>query len=254
MSTDQHKEATTMPRKARVVMPDTPHHIIQRGHNRQTVFAHDEDYQYYLENLFEWKKEFDCQIYAWCLMTNHVHLIIQPGGSTEGLSQLMKRLAGRQTRYVNRLEKRTGSLWESRFKSSPIETDAYLLACSRYIELNPVRARMVASPEEYPWSSYRMKIGLQALKGLDFDNCYLALGRTQQQRELQYKDWVRADVSESEVQQIREALQYGHPTGSEKFRDEIETKLGIRLALNKRGRPRKEKHQVNEGVMLYEIH
>jgi len=154
-----------MPRKARIVVPKTPHHIRQRGHNRQTVFAHDEDYQYDLENLFEWKKEFDCRVYAWCLMTNHVHLIIQPGGSTEGLSQLMKRLAGRQTRYVNRLEQRTGSLWEGRFKSSPIETDTYLLACCRYIELNPVRARMVVRPEDYLWSSYRMKTGLQEPKG-----------------------------------------------------------------------------------------
>jgi len=243
-----------MPRKARIMVPDTPHHIIQRGHNRQTVFAHDEDYQYYLENLFEWKKEFDCQLYAWCLMTNHVHLIIQPGGSTEGLSQLMKRLAGRQTRYVNRLEQRTGSLWEGRFKSSPIETDAYLLACCRYIELNPVRAQMVASPEDYLWSSYRMKTGLQEPKGLDLDECYLGLGNDQQQRESRYKAWVHADVSDSEVQYIRESLQYGHPTGGEKFRDEIEAKLRVRLALNKRGRPRKRPNRVEERSGAYEMH
>lgn len=240
-----------MPRKARILVPETPHHIIQRGHNRQTVFVQDEDYQYYLENLVECKQEFNCRVYAWCLMTNHVHLILQPGNDTEGLSRLMKRLAGRQTRCVNRLERRTGSLWEGRFKSSPIETEAYLLACCRYIELNPVRARMVASPEDYPWSSYRMKTGLQAPRGLDFDRCYLGLGSTQQQRESRYKAWVQADVSGSELRHIRESLQYGHPTGGDRFRNEIEEKLGIRLALNKRGRPRKPKNRIEERGGVY---
>ncbi|MDY6874279.1 MAG: transposase [Chloroflexota bacterium] len=243
-----------MPRKARILVPETPHHIRHRGHNRQTVFSQDEDYQYYLENLFNLKKEFDCRVYAWCLMTNHVHLILQPGSDTEGLSQLMKRLAGRQTRYVNRLEQRTGSLWEGRFKSSPIETDAYLLACCRYIELNPIRARMVARPEDYKWSSYRMKTGLQEPRGLDLDVCYLGLGRTQSERESRYKAWVQADVPEAEVRHIREALQYGHPTGSERFRDEIAKRLGIRLALNKRGRPKKTPDRIEEGRRVYEIH
>jgi len=218
------------------------------------VFAHDDDYQYYLENLIEWKKDFGCKVYAWCLMTNHVHLIIQPNAKSEGLSHLMKRLSGRQTRYVNRLEKRSGSLWEGRFKSCPIETEAYLLACCRYIELNPVRARMVKRPEDYPWSSYRMKTGLQEKQGLDFDDCYLGLGSIQQQREARYKDWIRADVSESEVRHIRESLQYGHPTGNERFVEEIEKKLGIRLELNKRGRPRKAQERIEERSSIYGIH
>lgn len=242
-----------MPRKARVVVPDTPHHIVQRGHNHQTVFAHDDDYQYYLGNLFEWKTKFGCKVYAWCLMTNHIHLIIQSGTETEGLSKLMKRLAGRQTRYVNRLERRTGSLWEGRFKSSPIETNTYLLACSRYIELNPVRARMVASPEDYRWSSYRMKSGLQEQKGLDLDGCYLALGSTSEKCAERYKAWVETGVSESEIRLIRESLQYGHPTGSQRFAEEIEQKLDIRLSLNKPGRPRKRDSQIEEEGSFYAL-
>ena len=95
-----------MPRKARIVVPNTPHHIVQRGHNKQVVFVNDDDYQYYLENVFEWKEQLNCKVYAWCLMTNHIHLIINPGDEMDNLGKLMKLLAGKQTRYVNRLSKK----------------------------------------------------------------------------------------------------------------------------------------------------
>ena len=148
-----------MPRKARIVLANCPHHIIQRGHNRAAVFAEDRDYLYYLENLSEWKSQLGCRVYSYCLMTNHIHLIIDPGDHPANLGLLMKRVTARQTRFVNQLERRSGSLWEGRYKSSPIETDSYLLACCRYIELNPVRAMMVLSAQHYRWSSYRAKIG-----------------------------------------------------------------------------------------------
>ena len=138
-----------MPRTARVIVPYTPHHIIQRGHNRNVVFAHAADCQFYLDSLRELKVEFEVDVFAYCLMTNHVHLILQVGDDVSAIGQLMKRLAARQTRYVNKIEGRTGTLWESRFRSSPIETDRYLLACCRYVELNPVRAGMVSAPEQY---------------------------------------------------------------------------------------------------------
>jgi len=108
-----------MPRIARIVIADYPHHIIQRGHNRQVVFAGDEDYLYYLENLKEWKKTFKCKVYAYCLMTNH-YLIVSPSKKAENLALLMKRVSGRQTRYVNKIERRSGTLWEGRYKSSLI--------------------------------------------------------------------------------------------------------------------------------------
>ena len=240
-----------MPRKARIVVPNTPHHIVQRGHNKQTVFVSDDDYQYYLENVFEWKEQLNCKVYAWCLMTNHIHLIVNPGDESDSLGKLMKRLAGKQTRYVNRLEKRTGSLWEGRYKSSPIETDAYLLACCRYVELNPVRAKMVEKPEDYRWSSYQEKIRLKEQKYVDVDACYLSLGNTEEQRIARYKQWVESDVSEQEIKSIREAMQHGHPTGSKLFAESIEKKLGIRLSLNKPGRPRKEIEQIKEKGVHY---
>jgi putative transposase len=143
----------------RVVLPDYPHHIVQRGHNRQVVFAGQEDFEYYLEILGECKEIYQVKIYAYCLMTNHVHLLVQPGNDVQSLGQFMKRVAARMTRYRNHLEGRSGTLWESRYKSSPVQNDQYLLACCRYIELNPVCARMVTEPQAYRWSSYRSRIG-----------------------------------------------------------------------------------------------
>lgn len=122
-----------MPRKARVLVPQCPHHIVQRGHNRKAVFIADEDYQYYLQNLKEWKSELNIKLYAWCLMTNHIHLIVEPLNKAMGLSLLMKQINGRQSVYVNKLEQRSGSLWEGRYKASPIQRDTYLLSCLRYV-------------------------------------------------------------------------------------------------------------------------
>lgn len=140
-----------MPRIRRVVLPNYPHHVVQRGHNRQVVFAETSDFEHYLADLRELKEVFGVKVYAYCLMTNHVHLLLASGDTASGLGQLMKALAARMTRYRNRLEGRSGTLWESRYKSSVVQSDTYLLACSRYIELNPVRARIVpriANPDD----------------------------------------------------------------------------------------------------------
>ena len=149
-----------MPRVGRVVLPDYPHHVVQRGHNRQVVFAAAEDFERYLSDIRELKEAFGVRIYAYCLMTNHVHLLLGPPDTPSALGGFMKALAGRATRYRNRLERRSGTLWESRYKSSLVQTDTYLLACCRYIELNPVRARMVGASHDYLWSSAREHLGL----------------------------------------------------------------------------------------------
>jgi putative transposase len=214
---------------------------VQRGHNRQTVFVSDDDYNYYRENLVEFKREFNCRIYSYCLMTNHVHLIVDPVNKPESLSMLMKRVAGRQTRYVNKLEKRTGSLWEGRFKSSIVSSKEYLPACSRYIELNPMRAGMVGDPAEYQWSSYPAKVIGTRDPVVDFHPSYLSLGDSRQERQKAYAEYVLGTVPDDEIKLIREALQRGQLTGSERFRAETEKKLGIRLSNKKPGRPRKNK-------------
>lgn len=229
-----------MPRQSRIVLPNCPHHIIQRGHNRQVIFAAEEDYLYYLENLREWKTRLQCKVYAFCLMTNHVHLVIDPGDNTENLGMLMKRIAGRQTRYINKMEKRTGSLWEGRYKSSPINANEYLLACCRYVELNPVRAGMVQEPTQYRWSSCPAKTGIQELPCLDLDPFYMNLGNTTVERAGKYKKWLCDTVPEEELKLIREATQRGQLTANKKFEKEVSKKLGRRIELRGPGRPKKE--------------
>ena len=155
-----------MPRMGRVVLLGYPHHVVQRGHDRKTVFAQEVDCRRYLEDLRELKEMYEVKVFAYCLMTNHVHLLLQPEGSPAGMGRLMKALAARMTRYRNKLEKRSGTLWESRYKSSAVQSDEYLLSCCRYIELNPVRAQMVMDPADYPWSSYGERMG-QERKGAD---------------------------------------------------------------------------------------
>jgi putative transposase len=227
-----------VPRIGRTILPYYPHHIVQRGHNRQVVFAESRDFERYLNTLIEFKAVYGVKVYAYCLMTNHVHLLLAPE-TIAGLAQLMKRLAGRQTRYHNRLEGRSGTLWESRYKSSPVDSDEYLLACSRYIELNPVRARMVSAPEEYPWSSCRYRLGDVHGQWLDDDPCYLALADNTPRRQERYRQFLHAAIPEGEWGLIREAVQRGHLTGSGRFVDKVEAILGKRIEKRSPGCPLK---------------
>ncbi len=228
-----------MPRHARLILSNCPHHIVQRGHNRQAVFAGNDDYLYYLDTLQEWKAKLGCKVYAYCLMTNHVHLVIDSGNQAENLSLLMKRIAGRQTRYVNKMETRSGTLWEGRFKSSPINANEYLLACCRYVELNPVRAGMVEEPWQYSWSSCPAKTRNKELPWLDLDPFYMSLGDTAEKRAEAYKTWLRETIPENEWKLIREAAQRGQLTADRKFEREISEKLGRRLESRGPGRPKK---------------
>lgn len=230
-----------MPRMGRVVLPNYPHHVVQRGHNRQAVFAEPGDFKRYLEDLRELKTLFDVKVYAFCLMTNHVHLLLAPGDSAAGLGQLMKALAGRMTRYRNKLEGRSGTLWESRYKSSVVQTDTYLLACSRYIELNPVRAQMVQQAQDYPWSSLHLRLNETADDHwLDEDLCFNELGKTHTERLARYNSLMEQPVPSSELQLIRGALQRGQLTGNPRFIDEIEQITGLRISHRARGRPAKQ--------------
>ena len=215
-----------MPRRGRVIIPGLPHHIVQRGHNKNAVFIEERDYRYYLDNLLEWTCELNIQVFSYCLMTNHIHLLVQPDDRRDSIGLLMKRLAGRQTRFVNKLEKRTGSLWESRYKVSPVETDTYLLQCSRYIELNPVKAGMVARPSEYEWSSYREKVGLTARSLVDADPAFMGLASIDSQRRERYKQFVEDSYTAEEHQFIQAAVERNQLTGSARFIDEVESRTG----------------------------
>ncbi|MEM7564390.1 MAG: transposase [Pseudomonadota bacterium] len=214
-------------------MPNTPHHVVQRGHNKQTVFKNEEDYRYYLEALDEWSYRLQVTIYAWCLMTNHVHLLLDPGDNVASIGLLMKRLAGRQTRYVNKRECRTGSLWDGRYKMSIVDKDRYFLLCCRYIELNPVKAGMVERAEQYRWSSYSENAGLSSPWLID----------RRQFREISairfsdYSAFVAAGESITTSGFISERLECNGLTGDDRFVDEIESKTGVRLEYRQPGRP-----------------
>ncbi len=225
-----------MPRYPRVFLAAFPHHIVHRGHDRKPVFAEDADYRYYLANLLEQMEQRQVGLYAWCLMSNHVHLLLEPITDGSALSELMRVVAARQTRYVNRLECRSGTLWEGRFKCSLVDRVEYLWACCRYIELNPVRATMVSTPEDYAWSSFRTRCGLvegespvPPLLPLDIGSGEDAHG---------YAEFVRSATCSEVDETVRTALRRNQLTGSERFREEIARKLGRRMSARGPGRPR----------------
>jgi putative transposase len=144
-------------------------------------------------------------------MTNHVHLIADPGAEPKNLSQMMKYLGGRHASRMNRLCQRSGAFWEGRFKCSPIRNDRYLLGCIRYVDLNPVRADIVALPEDYQWSSYNTHIGKRTDVWLDSDPSFLALGQSNERRQHRYKEFVEQGIEEKELQAIRFAIQRDKP-------------------------------------------
>lgn len=226
-------------RSPRVLVPGLPHHVVQRGHDHNAVFVETGDYEYYLENLIEFKAKYNVAVYAYCLMTNHVHLILEPRSDGSAISSLMRRLSARQGRRINRLERRTGTLWSGRFKSSVIETDRYLLACLRYVELNPVRAGMVGQAEDYQWSSYAQQAGLCDEVWIDAHP--LATGPNSMLAESRraYREFVDAAVPAEETTHIRQALRRNQLTGGAQFIDEIERRTGIRVETRGRGRPEK---------------
>jgi REP-associated tyrosine transposase len=236
-----------VPRTARLLLPYTPHHVVQRGHNRASVFATPADHAAYLDSLREWKCRLGVRVHAYCLMTNHVHLVLTPGDDTAAVGALMRRLAGRFTRRVNALEGRTGTLWEGRYKASPIQSEGYLLACTRYVELNPVRAGLVADPGAYRWSSYRVRTGGSGLGWLDADECYLALGTTYAQRASVYAAFVAAGVSDDERAFIRSAARRNQLTGDGRFAREVAARIGRRIENRGPGRPRRRAESPDGG-------
>jgi putative transposase len=229
-----------MPRGSRIAVANYPHHIVQRGHCRNAVFFSDFDRNDYLGTLAECRAALQLKIYAYCLMTNHVHLIVDPGDQATNISRLMKCVAGRHSRRLNSRNSWSGSLWESRFKCSPIDSDRFLLACCRYVDLNPVRAKLVAQPQEYPWSSYRARAGLASCAFLDIDPALFALAATPARRQELYRELAAAPLGESELEMIRGSVQRNQLTGEETFVESVDRKFGMRVSNRPRGRPRKK--------------
>ena len=226
-----------MPRRARISIPGIPWHIIQRGNNRSACFYADEDYQFYLQHLKEQSEKHSCKIHAYVLMTNHVHLLLTP--EKEGsASQLMKNLGQRYVQYINRTYRRSGTLWEGRFRSCLTQTEDYVLACYRYIELNPVRADMVNQPRDYPWSSYRYNAEGKKSDLLTPHGEYLRLDRQELNRHKAYRDLFKAHIDPGIHNQIRSATNGNYVLGNMQFQDQIAEAVGRRVTRGKAGRPK----------------
>ena len=225
-----------MPRRKRLNLTDVPQHVIQRGNNRQATFFAEEDYCFYLDCLVDAARKYGCQIYAYVLMTNHVHLLASTR-QPYALSRMMQHLGRRFVQYINHVYRRSGTLWEGRFKASLVDTETYFLRCSRYIECNPVRARMVVDPADYRWSSYRAHALGMPDKLIAVHEQYERLGKTNDERELAYRNLFRSGLDSSELGEIRNTVNRGWPLGSERFKDEIERALACAVRPPKRGRP-----------------
>lgn len=227
-----------MPRRARLAIAGIPWHIIQRGNNRSACFYADEDYLRYLETLGEMARKYGCDIHAYVLMTNHVHLLLTPK-KIDSAGLLMKHLGQRYVQYINRVYRRSGTLWEGRFRSCLTQTEEYVLSCYRYIELNPVRATMVQHPSEYRWSSYRANAEGTFSSLLSPQDEYLRLGKDDIERQQAYRSLFNAHVDAKRVDEIRTATNSNYALGNERFREEIEQALKRRATRGTNGRPKK---------------
>jgi putative transposase len=215
-------------------------HIIQRGNNRGPCFFADDDYQFYLHHLGLLAREYECAVHAYVLMTNHVHLLLTPR-KADGASLLMKHLGQRYVQYVNRIYRRSGTLWEGRFRSSLVQTETYFLRCQRYIECNPVRAQMVQHPAQYRWSSFGANGEGKASTLITARAEYLALGGDAMSRRANYLELFRSELDEVELKEIRSAANGSYALGAERFLKEIERMTGRRATAGKPGRPALER-------------
>ena len=229
-----------MPRKPRYFLSGVPVHIVQRGNNRQATFFDNSDYHAYLKWLGEALVKYDCSLHAYVLMTNHVHLLVTPQ-KKESLSRVMQFVGRRYVPYINHTYRRTGTLWEGRFKASLIQDEHYLLACMRYIELNPVRANMVSTASGYRWSSY-LASG-QGIKDalITAHDLYMAIADTDNERRQAYRHLFRYHMDEEMITDIRQAWQTGTPLGNDWFKTQVEQMLKMKVGYVKRGRPSIEK-------------
>lgn len=236
-----------MPRPARIEVPGVPLHIVQRGNNRSACFFNDLDRRFYLKCVAEASVARGCEIHAYVLMNNHVHLLVtprQPGAA----STMLQDIGRRYVRNINSLHERTGTLWEGRFKSSLIDSERYLFTCHRYIELNPVRAGIVGKPADYPWSShthyaYGIPNGLVTPHRL-----FNELGTSAFSRMAAFRAMFGDAMPEGDLKRLRIAVNKGWALGSDRFMDEMQRHLGRAIRPPRRGRPSKDREDAGKST------
>ena len=231
-----------MARQPRYVLPGQPQLIIERGNNRSAVFMREDDYRFYLHCLAEAAAKHACDVHAYVLMPNHVHLLLTPW-QANSISKTLQSAACRYAQYINSTYRRTGSLWEGRYRSTVIDPDEYLLSCMAYIELNPVRAGLVAHPFEYAWSSYHSNAGGRADPLVKAHSGYELLGNRPRARQEEYKSLLEAPLDEPTLTSIRNATNKGWVLGGSGFRERFEAVLNRRMYPLPRGGDRRSKRR-----------
>jgi len=219
--------------------PGVAVHVIQRGHYRRATFPYDDDFVRYRDTLHKAAERFGMRIHAYVFMTNHTHLLVTPE-ERDSVAQVMQAIGREYVRYLNARNHRIGTLWEGRFRSSPIDSDRYLLTCSRYIELNPVRALMVSTPAEYRWSSHRCNAYGDPDPLITAHERYEALAPTPLERRQVYRALFDAPLEEPTLQRIRNSLLRGDALGGEDFVELMADRCERRLTRRPKGRPRRD--------------
>lgn len=225
-----------MARLPRLTLPDYPHHVIQRGNNRQPIFATVSDYRAMLDVLQDNAKTFDVAVHAYVLMENHFHLLITPH-TPDGLPKMMQAIGRSYVRYFNDAQKRTGTLWDGRFKSTVIEPECHLLACMAYLDLNPVRAGLVTLAQDYPWSSHLHYLGVRTDRLITPHALYWNLGNTPFAREAAYAELVQTGINPVQQTALTQATLSGWALGGPSFVAELQNKTQRRIMKSVAGRP-----------------
>ena len=229
-----------MARLPRYFVPGMPLHLIQRGNNRQVIFAGDEDFAFFRGCLLDASRREGLAIHTYVFMANHVHLLATPTSDTSA-GRTLQSVARRYVQHFNHRYGRTGTLWEGRYKSTVVDAESYLQACSRYIELNPVRAGMVVHPRDYRWSSYRAHADGECDDLVTDHPLYLSMGSDAAARQAAYRQLFHAGLEEAQIANIREATNKGWALGNDRFREQIEALANRRASPRKPGRPAREK-------------
>lgn len=228
-----------MARLPRLIVPFQPHHILQRGHDQQSMFRDAADHLAFLAWLKEGAQRCKVAIHAYVLMPDHVHVLATPM-NTDGPARMMQWVGRCYVPYFNQKYARSGALWQGRYKTTVLDAERYLLHCSHYIESNPVRNKLVASPSDYAWSSYLHHIGAQADPMITEHPLYWALGNTPFDREIAYQRLAEQGCDHAEVDVISEATRKGWVLGTEVFKANLERQISRRVSPAKRGRPTKK--------------
>jgi putative transposase len=225
-----------MARLPRLTVTGYPHHVILRGNDRQDIFRNTADYQRMLDLFEQHSREQGVDIHAYVLMTNHLHLLLTPQ-KEQGLPKMMQAVGRSYVQIFNKVHGRTGTLWEGRYRSTLIQTERYLLACMSYIDLNPVRAHMVAQPEDYFWSSFGHHAGRRNDRLITPHALYWGLGNTPFAREAAYAEMVHAGIQADQQRALTDATLNGWALGDAKFIAGLKTETPRRLSKGKAGRP-----------------